>query len=293
MLLSYCMIQFVKKLTLYILCMCALLFTLAGDVDAAYLYMEPTSGQHDVQEEFDVVVRIDTEGEKPLTSDVLLTFDSDVIQVIDVTEPPENDQIFTEVYDKGGTNRLYIGAAITVSGDAKSGDAPVAIITLRGTKDAVANVDIMCTPDSTVESNITIKKNKKTTDIINCDKVVGAQYTIGTGGSVLSPTPTPTLIPGTTITPTPTLIPGTTRVPSPTPSRTPTPSPTGGTGGTDITPTVTPTPTVASDSASLTATPTATPSELPETGIVETTRAIIIVGIVLTIASFVIKTFVL
>lgn len=256
-----CLLSFITGLLIYMVS--------ATSVSAAYLYLDPSTNTIAPGAEFEVLVKINTEGERPTTADSLIEYDNVNLTLVDVVRGSQTDEFFPEMIKRVTGKTIYIGSYIRLGSQPKSGEGVIAKLRFKAVNVAQAPVKLLCTDGNTTDSNISLKRDSKVIDAISCSKVVNGNYIITSGG------PIPTAVPS----------PSTTGVPAPT-----------GTGGTDITPTLTPTPTilptVTTPPASPSATSIPTPSVLPETGIFETTGIVIGVGVVLTIVSLLIRLYV-
>lgn len=236
---------------------------------AAYIYLDPTSGTISGTGKLEVKIKINTEGEKPTTTDAIITFDSQKLKVVEVKEPEQSEKFFPRFFLNNKPNKIFVGSAILPQGTPQSGDGLIATIVFQGVADGSTIASVQCEDGKTTDSNITLKKNQRVTDIIDCSKATSTTISVsGIGGGT---NPSPTTAAGTTPRPT------TTGTPSATPRPT-TPTPTIVT---------TATPTIASPS--LTPTTLPTPSSLPETGNIEPTSVAIAIGLGLTIISIIIK----
>lgn len=263
------------KRYVYTAIFCAvLILTMHTGVDAAYLYLEPETQTIAPGDTFELTLGINTEGERPTTSDALILYNPEFFEYVSVIEVPENEAFFSEVYERPRQDKVYIGAAIRLGSDPSSGAGPITKLRFKALKDVQTNISFACTEGSTTDSNISLKKNSRVTDIINCDAVQDATIIVSSGGTV--PTPYPTTAPFST----------------------PTPYISDIIGGGDVSPTVTVPPTV-QPTVVVEATPTPegtltpTPSVLPETGIVETASIIVGLGLALVVVSLVVKIWIL
>jgi len=241
---------------------------LSPEVNAAYLYLDPSSTTVKPGTEFDIDLKINTEGVKPTTSDALIQFDTNNLKFIDVIRLTEDRAFFPELIERIEGDTIYVGAYIRLGSQPTAGDATIATLRFKALNIAQAPVNFLCTPGETRDSNISLKQNRKVTDVIDCEKSVNSMITITDGRDVPAPTVIPTRVPtgtgGTGITPSPTLPPSATPTASPSATLVPTAAPT------DL----------------------PTPSVLPQTGIIETTQIVIMVGFVLTIMSILVKIYV-
>jgi len=233
---------------------------------AAYIYLEPSTGTVSGTAKIEVKIKINTEGEKPTTTDAIITYDPLKLKVIEVKEPEQTEKFFPRFFLNNKANKIFVGSAILPQGTAQSGDGLIATIVFQGVSDGAATAGVQCEEGKTTDSNITLKKNQRVTDIIDCTKTVGATITVsGTGAA-----PTPTT--GASVTPKPI----TTGAPSATPKLTPSP-----------TTAVKPSPTLAVSSPTPTFAPT--PSTLPNSGNIEPTTIALSIGLGLTLLSIIIK----
>lgn len=250
----------------FFLCLTLFLFH-AHTTKAAYIYLDPTSGTVNGSDKLEVKIRINTEGEKPTTTDAIITFDSQKLKVVEVREPGQSEKFFPRFFLNNKPNKIFVGSAILPQGTPQSGDGLIATIVFQGVTNGATIASVQCEDGKTTDSNITLKRNQRVTDIIDCSKATSTTITVsGVGGG----DPTPTVAAATTPRPT------TTGTPSATPRPT-TPTPT-------LLLTATPT-----TGPSLTPTAIPTPSSLPETGNIEPTTVAIAIGLGLTIISIIIK----
>lgn len=251
--------------------MCSICFlALATHIEAAYLYLDPTSGTIEANKQIEVDIKINTEGEKPTTTDAIIIYDAEKLKVIEVKEPSETEKFFPRFFLNNKTNKIFVGSAIQPQGTPESGEGLIATVIFEAIGSGSTTVSIQCEDGKTTDSNITLKKNQRVTDIIECSKIENANFTLGEGTG-------PTSTPGLSATPKPSV---TSKVtPTSTPSATiklsPSPSPT-------IALLLTPT---------LTATPTAllTPTITLVPGGAEVTTYAIAIGLGLALLSIIIK----
>lgn len=241
-------------------------------VEAAYLYLEPSSKTVEAGDVFDVALKINTEGEKPTTADTILLYDSGKLDFLGIDDPTDDAKFFPNVFDRTITDKLYVGAAIKLGSQPVAGDGTITILKFKGKQAGTVTVTFDCSEGSTRDSNISLKVNNRVTDVIDCGKVVNGTYLISSGGMVPTSYPTPS---GATLYPT----------------YTPTPTPRG--SGGDRVVTLTPSPT-SSSTPSATFTPTnapvtASPSALPKSGVLDTTGTVILAGVAFVIISLIVK----
>lgn len=252
---------------------------------AAILYLEPDKKTVKTGDTFEVTLKIDTEGEKPLSADALILFDSTNLELADTKYPPEADKFFPEYFKRITDNKVYIGAAIGPGGTAKAGKGSIAVLVFKGAVQSHNVVSFVCADGKTTDTNVTIKTDKYT-DIVKCSVLKDATYDVSVDGQSTPIPGSPTPGSGT---PRPTTSGSPSESPTPTMnlSGTPTPSPTI-TGSLSPSPTLTVSP---SPTGILSTVPSQspTPSGLPNTGVIETTTIAIGIGILLTVISLGIK----
>ncbi len=257
------------KLFVYALAFCLVIFLFsATSINAAYIYLDPTSGSVTDNTKLEVNIRINTEGEKPTTTDAIVVYDPAKLKVVEVKEPEQSEKFFPRFFLNNKANKVFVGSAILPQGTPQSGDGLIATIVFQGIADGETLASVQCEDGKTTDSNITLKRNQRVTDIIDCSKATSTKITVsGTGSnpaptSGLSGTPKPTLSKSLTPSVTP-------KIASATPTL-----------AISLTPTlaISPTPTTGP-----------TPSTLPETGNIEPTTLAIAIGVGLTLLSILIK----
>lgn len=230
---------------------------------AAYYYIEPTTISAKRGDIFEVLIKLQTEGESVYTADIQLEFDPSVLGSARVTQMTEKEAFFPSLIQKLYSSYVYMGSYIAPppSGKPKSGDGSIAKVSFKVIKEESTQLKFRCSPGKANDSNVTSRKNGLATDVIDCTKNQGAMVN---SASPTSPTPSPTA------------------VPTPTAASTPTP-----------TITATPIPTAQATQAPTQAPQaTPTPSVLPETGIIQTTGIVIMLGVGLAIVSLLVKLYV-
>lgn len=258
------------KKHIYSIVLCLIIFvTHTTHALGAYIYLDPTSGTIDGSNKFEVKIRINTEGEKPTTTDAIVVYDPEKLKVVEVKQPQQAERFFPRFFLNNKANKVFVGSAILPQGTPQSGDGLIATIVFEGVADGASVASVQCETGKTTDSNITLKKNQRVTDIIDCSKATSTAITVsGVGGGTITPTV------GLSGTPRATATPNLTRTPTPSPSL-PAATPT-------IALVSSPTPT-ASPSATI------TPSQLPETGNIEPTTIAVSIGLVLALIGVVIK----
>lgn len=238
-------------------------FAFAPTVHAAFLYLDPESVTVPPGEQFTVKLMIDTEGEAPTTTDALLRFNSSQIKLADVQEAQSGERFFPKFFKKISVNKVYIGGAIEPNGTGHAGTGVIAVLTFEGLTTGQNIITFSCEPGKTADSNISLKRDRRVVDIVDCSKLNQGVYTISSDADG-SPTPTRP-IGRASITP---ML--TDTIDTPTPSLYPSLSPT-------ISLILSPT---------VTGKVSPTPARLPESGIIgSTAKTVIMVGVALTIIS--------
>lgn len=289
------------KYLLVTLIVCLGFLATVQSAHAAYLFLDPQTKNVAVDDILTVNVRINTEDEKVQGAEAWIDFDATQLELIDVKDPEASQKFFSnDIVTKNSPILIYIVNWINLDGEAISSTPPkdaIAVMRFKALKAGTHALTLRCKDGETKDSAIAVRKNKKTTDVIQCAKVKNGSYAVGGASTGTTPgtSPQPTLPgratpvvtqPQSTNTPTPTLKPGApTNTPTLTPTNTPTPSPT-------RMPTLKPT-TVATGGAAITQGPLASPSALPKSGSVGSIGIVVGVGLLLTAISIFVKVFVL
>ena len=254
------------------LLICAFFFSAVfSSVKAAFFIFDPNSLDVKKDEDFQIKINIDTEGEQPKTAEAIVLFDETQLQVVSLSEAAEGEKFYPVFLKKITSNKINVGGAIRPSEEPKSGKGTIAVVTFKAKTSSKNILSFLCQPGKTTDSNINVRKGGKPTDVIDCAKLNEATITIG-GADAPTSTPGPSSAPSSS--PAPSLTSGAL---SPTPSSTPT-----------LTPTLTLTPTiVATASPTLILSPT--PASLPDTGSADLIIKSVGIGLLLVIASVVVK----
>jgi len=174
--------------------------TLAAD---PHLFLSPASNSY--SQSFDVEVRVDTGGQAAGGVDVLLEFPKDILNAQKITKGTAFSEIFSSIKNDEGQLRISSYFGLSEAGKSYNGtNGLIATISFNPKGTGTANVNFLCTPGSSTDSNIVEKVS--TTDIIVCSANVNGSYTLtGEGATSQTTTPTPTATTSaSTITPTPT-----------------------------------------------------------------------------------------
>lgn len=221
----------------------------ARNVDAAFLFFDPSEKTVKPDGTVEILLRIDTEGATPLTvdSDIEIVQEPEDAFKIELVELDPEDRFFPQFFQRGRSYGGYVGGAIKPGTQPIAGVGDIAIYSIQALSDVgKVTFSLRCKSGSTTESNITLKRDKKPEDIIDCAKVKGSTIVISEADAI---TPVETLTPTASPTPVSEIEPG----------------------------------------ATLTPTPYPTPSALPETGMIEVVGYGTAIGILLIVGSIVIK----
>ena len=136
-----------------------------SNIHAAYFYLDPVTQVVEEGENLTVDIKINSEGEAPVTADLFLLFDAGIFSFVGIEEGEMDDYFFPKIYERVSRNKIYIGASIELSGgEAVSGEGIVARLIFKGVSEGQSDMAFMCTEGSTVDSNVSLKKNGKVTD---------------------------------------------------------------------------------------------------------------------------------
>ena len=177
-----------KKLT-FLTVLVSGFFLFAGNVLAQTFEFVPSEVTKNIGEEFTVTVNIDAGTLKTKGADLKITYDEDVLEIVDVE--------IGDYFPKGGYNdsngTLYISYGNDVALETQSGSGSFAVVTLKGITSGEAGMEIACSAQTT-DSNIW---DEATNDIIDCDSITNPDFTIiesdteDTVTATKTPTPTP------------------------------------------------------------------------------------------------------
>lgn len=154
-----------------------------SEVQAQTFSLTPLTASKSAGLNFNVDLSIDTAGKEVSGADVKITFDSTILQVVDITE----GTFFPEVTHNTYSGTLYIGGSFSTDTDSKSGTGKVATIVLKGKTAGVGKLTFVCTTQAT-DTNILDTAQK---DIVNCTALKDGSYTI-IGTSSVTATPAQT-----------------------------------------------------------------------------------------------------
>jgi len=177
-----------------------------------HLFLSPYSGNY--SQNFNVELKVDTGGEAVGGVDVYLEFPKNLLKIEKITKGTAFSEVFYLIKNEEGKLRLtgyfpYTEAEKSYNGS----NGLIATINFSPLDKGNAEVNFICSPDSTTASNIV--KKTETKDIIVCSANINGSYVLGgenpqpTSQSTPTPaqssTPTPTPLSRNTLTPTPTL----------------------------------------------------------------------------------------
>lgn len=174
------------------------------------LYFQPASGNYNVGDSFDVVVKIDTGEKEAMAADALISFDQNKLKVNKVTAGDFFSGFDYNIENSNGKLTIYAFSEQALVTNSGVGD--IATITFEATGEGTASVTFLCEPGVDTDSAIWDQQGN---DLIDCAACGSGSYEIGEG---LSPTNTPSAEATDTPVPTNTTAP---EAPTPTPSTLP------------------------------------------------------------------------
>jgi hypothetical protein len=165
----------------------------APTVQGQTFSLVPAAATKSADVEFNVDLNVDTGGKAVSAVDAKITFDSTVLQAVEVQEGAFFPEVTQNIY--AGT--LYISGSFAEAGQSASGSGKLATITLKGKTADTSPFTFVCSTQSS-DSNI-FDTSAAPKDIINCSGTKSGSYTIlgsavGVGGGSeeeVSPTPEP------------------------------------------------------------------------------------------------------
>lgn len=181
-----------KKIVTYTIVALFLMLISGSAVSAQVLKFSPQTATKKVGEELSIDLNIDSEN-KPVTgTDVIITFDTDVIEVVSITPmkaAKDSGGFFTSGDYNISANRIYIASFIGEQFVTETGTGKIATIKIKGKKVGSSQLVFTCT-SQTNDTNI---YDAQSADIINCAGTQNGTYTF-VADSGTSPTSTP--VPG-------------------------------------------------------------------------------------------------
>ena len=156
---------------------------------AQTLNLLPQTATKTVGEEFTVDLNIDTVGKAAMGTDVVMTFDTDFIEVVSITNQKARKDaggFFTDgSYNLTGNN-IYIASYFSAQFETETGTGKIATFKLKGKKVGTGQMIFACTS----QGNDTNILDATAGDIANCTAIKNGSYTFVAGSST-SPTNTP------------------------------------------------------------------------------------------------------
>jgi hypothetical protein len=155
-------------------------FYFVQSAHAATLSLNPSTSSVTLGQEFDVQVRIDTQGSAVSSADVLIGYDKYLLDAISVTSGINGlNSFFPDFFQSIDTDfgRIYIGASVTVTNDARIGQGAVGTIRFKSKGIGQAVVGFLCQPGQTNDTNI-ILSDQNATDIVNCASLKNVYYNV-------------------------------------------------------------------------------------------------------------------
>lgn len=155
-------------------------FFLASSVHAATLSVNPYYSSVTLEQEFDVQVRIDTEGKQVTGADVSLGYDKYLLDIISVTNGASGQNAFFPDFFQNidsDFGRIYMGGSVVSPTDTRIGQGVVGTIRFKSKGIGQAVVGFICLPGQTNDTNI-ILSDKNAIDIVNCSSLKNVYYNI-------------------------------------------------------------------------------------------------------------------
>jgi hypothetical protein len=207
------------------------------------LYFQPSSGNYEVGEAFDIVVKIDTGDKESMAADALISFDESKLKVNKVVEGDFFSGFDYNIENSNGKLTIYHFSEQALVTNSGQGD--IATVVFEALDEGTASTSFLC--ESGVDTDSAIW-DQQGNDLIDCAACGSGSYTIGQGAEPTVPD-----------------------------EPTSTPEPTSTTAPSEPTSTPEPTITTAPGEPTSTPEPTSMPDNLPETGI-ETPLLIAVLG---------------
>lgn len=167
---------------LYILASFFLLFWLFPKLSlAATLTLTPNNQAVTLNIPFSVNIDIDTKSQKTTATDIVLTFDPNILEVsnVEFAQPPlypTNTKILDNTNGK-----IRITSTQEDAVNSYNGAATLATLTVKGKSVGAGTLVFSCDTGKTNDSNVF--KQGTSQDILECGSVGNGTYTIGTTGS--------------------------------------------------------------------------------------------------------------
>lgn len=191
-----------KKIGLILLFLIFPLFSARGVAAAdPALRFVPNVGTYKVGDIFKVTLGADSGTSKSQAVDAFGTFDAAKLELVSIEVAPNpafSNTMGTPIIDNvNGKFSVTFTATTTNAYEMTPINGDLAIFTLKAKAVGTANVNFLCTPGTSTDSNIW---NDATTpiDLIVCTSNQNGVYTIADGGTVVNPTVAPTATTTTT-----------------------------------------------------------------------------------------------
>lgn len=159
------------------------------------LYLDPATATVAAGSTVNLEVKIDTADQEVAAADAKISFPPATIGIVSVTAGeffPKLSKVINSTTGLIDLHAYFDSTDIT----SKSGAGTVAVITVKGAAGGGAEIALSCVAGSTTDSNIA---NPQGQDIISCPQSSDAEITVTPsgqgGGSILTPTPTPSTLP--------------------------------------------------------------------------------------------------
>lgn len=153
-------------------------FRFTHPVEAAVLSLNPSSSTVTLGDEFDVLVRIDTEGERVTSADVQLVYDRTRLQVISVTNGRSGTSaFFPDFFQNLSSNQIYMGGSVINPTDTRIGQGNFSTVRFKSLTNGAATVGFICQNGSTTDTNIS-RADKNATDIVSCSRISNVYYMV-------------------------------------------------------------------------------------------------------------------
>lgn len=175
-----------------------LFFTLSiKSARAAYFSVSPASSTVSSGQTFTVDLNLNTESVSASGCDVVMTFNSSIIKVQNVSfgSSPIFSSTNTSTPDNVG-GKLTINSSVISSAFAFSGSGKLATITFSAEGAGTSLFSFSCTAGSRTDTNVW---NTQAQDVANCGLNVGGSYTVTSSSSSPTATPQPTTVPTSSV----------------------------------------------------------------------------------------------
>ncbi len=183
-------LQLVSKFFSIIICLIVFGWLSSKSVFAGTLSLNPSNQAVTLNVPFSVTIELDTKGENTTATDIVLTFNPALLEIlsVDFIQPPLYPTN-TKVLDNTG-GKIRMTATQEDAVNSYKGSETLATLKFNPKAIGTANVTFTCDVGKTNDTNMF--KKGTSTDIIECASLVNGVYTIGTSGQTgVLPTSTP------------------------------------------------------------------------------------------------------